>query len=99
MNWRFWTFWKKKKQVLLVMRAKDMVLAHPNTDWLHECKTCHEPVGIYPSGQGVLSKFGEANVDIVCSHCSEQDPLTGTLAPGGEAEPGQSIWNTRYKRG
>ena len=78
--------------MLLVMRLDDMLRVHP--DQIESiCSQCSQPVGIYPSGQTVLKKYGTEMVDIVCSHCYV---LTkdAVLAPGAREESTQSVWNT-----
>lgn len=85
----------EQRMQLVVMRASDMLRVHPRTDWTRRCGSCGEPVGIYPSGQRVLAEHGDL-VNIICNRCT--DSTTGTLAPGAEHEPAQSVWNPRVRR-
>ena len=54
--------------MLVVMRVARMTKAHPKTDFTHRCARCHEPVGIFPSGQRLLRE--QPNVEIVCDGCA-----------------------------
>jgi hypothetical protein len=83
MNW-----WRRRKRkvILMVMRADDMLVAHPQTDYSHVCSQCGEQVGIYPSGQRIL-KTDKAT--IICNRCHAPDQ-TSQPAPGALDEVGQS---------
>lgn len=91
MNW--WQRSKEKRKrdrtaVLAVMRASDMYVAHPDTDYSHVCSRCGKEVGIYPSGQRVLREH--TSVILMCTRCA---PQSGgwRLAPGATVEPYQSM--------
>ena len=51
---------------LVTMRLVDMHKAHPE-QVTRQCAFCHEPVGVYPSGQKALREHPEA--EIVCQVC------------------------------
>lgn len=93
----FWYLIRRKRTPtrLLVMRAEDMFVVHPHTDWSHICDFCHQPVGIYPSGMKVLRTY--KNVEIICNHCTSLD---GTFipAPGSIEEGGVSVPNPEFKK-
>jgi hypothetical protein len=71
--------------MLVVMRVATMTKAHPKTDFTHRCARCHEPVGIFPSGQRLLRE--QPNVEIVCHGCAG-DTTAIMLVLAGEALPG-----------
>jgi hypothetical protein len=76
--WRFWRWRRKPRTIrLLVMRAADMFVAHPNTNYSHVCSQCGEMVGIYPAGLRLLQE--RQGVVLVCNRCS---PAVGSLVPG-----------------
>jgi hypothetical protein len=85
MSW--WHFWRRKPNILVVMRLDDMLLVHPDQDNSRNCSKCREPVGVYPSGQAVLAQHPDTV--ILCQICR---PLRGpaVLAPGAIDEPSQS---------
>lgn len=78
----------RPERTLLVMRLSDMLLVHPEQNNDHVCAECHEPVGIYPSGQAVLQRY--QNVKIACQRCQALT-ANSVPAPGALAERGQSI--------
>jgi hypothetical protein len=80
---------QRRPAMLLVMRAADMFVEHPDTDYTHVCSRCGEPVGIYPSGQHVMQHY---EVTLVCNRCtSPSEREAGTaLAPGALDETSQS---------
>jgi len=79
--------WRRKKRVTLVcMRTQNMVRVHPQ-QVTRTCARCGAPVGVYPSGQGVLRDYSD--VEIICEEHGE--PLSATLAPGAAEEPFQSV--------
>jgi hypothetical protein len=84
---------RPRKAQLLVMHLDDMIVVHPQMIE-KTCSRCSGPVGVYPSGQDVLRRFGEANVRLVCNRCQ---PLTEAyeLAPGALTEPQQSVLKKR----
>jgi hypothetical protein len=99
MNWFWWR--KTRGQRLLCMRAAHMFRIHPETDWTHVCGQCGEKVGIYPSGQAVLKKLGEKNVEIICNVCGSGlswSANLANLAPGAREEVTQSIPNPKLRR-
>ena len=69
-----------QRPILVVMRAANMTKVHPQTDWTHQCERCHQPVGIFPSGQRLLRK--QPNVEIVCDGCAGD---TTAIMLAGEA--------------
>lgn len=76
------------KQILLtVARLADMKRVHP-AQIESKCERCGHVVGIYPSGQLVLSAY-PGQVEIVCSICHTPS-AEAMLAPGAEIEPFQS---------
>jgi DNA-directed RNA polymerase subunit RPC12/RpoP len=84
---------RPRKQVLIVMRTADMVVVHPLTDFSRKCARCGEEVGIYPSGQAVIGRFGK-KTEIVCNYCIGAEQVSGAQpAPGALSEAGQSIRN------
>jgi hypothetical protein len=55
---------------LVVMRLVDMHKVHPE-QVTRECSFCHEPVGVYPSGQKAL-RLTPGPVEIICQVCAAQ---------------------------
>jgi hypothetical protein len=89
-----WLRWLRSPRLktLVVMRSADMRRVHPQTDFSHKCSTCSAEVGIYPSGQAIIRKFGEARVKIICNQCVDAGDVSHAQpAPGALAEIGQSI--------
>lgn len=84
-----WPSFKRRRVLLYVMNLEDMVRVHPAMDTAHVCMKCGQRVGIYPSGQAVLKKFGSKRVDVVCNRCGTP-PVGSLLAPGAEQELGES---------
>lgn len=82
-------WFRRRRYTLLVMRLADMMFVHPEMDDGHLCSICSEQVGIYPSGQAVIRRYGAKRVDIICSQCRPPG-VTGVLAPGALFEPLQS---------
>lgn len=81
------------KKVLLVMQLRDMLRVHPQMDHTHVCSRCKESVGIFPSGQEILRKYGEKRIEIICNRCHGPiAPERIKLAPGAERERHESIW-------
>jgi hypothetical protein len=74
--------------ILIVMRLAEMRRVHPRMITAR-CDKCHEAVGIYPSGQGVLARAPQTLV--LCSVCHTPSPHA-TMAPGAEVEPSESVW-------
>ena len=75
--------------VLIVMRLADMHRVHPRQDNSRTCPRCGERVGIYPSGQKALRRV--RGLTIICEKCHATRPCDVLiLAPGAEAEPGES---------
>lgn len=90
------SFWKPRRYSLIAMRAADMALVHPLADFSRKCSRCGEGVGLYPSGQSIIERLGEARVEIVCNRCVEPKEVTGAApAPGALKEVGESISNPR----
>lgn len=75
---------------LYVMRLDQMHRVHPAMDRSQTCDRCAQPVGIYPSGQDALRRYGRANVQVLCNVC-EIPPPSSILAPGALAERSQSV--------
>ena len=69
------------------MRLDEMLLVHPQMVE-RRCGQCFERVGIYPSGQMVLGVYPDTV--IVCHRCA--GAVVGTLVPGAELEPYQSMY-------
>lgn len=68
---------------LIVMRLADMHRHHPSQDNSKVCSRCHEPVGIYPSGQKTLRR--DKALAIVC--IANYGPVVGVpAAPWPEIE-------------
>jgi hypothetical protein len=55
---------------LVAMRLADMHKVHPQQDNSRVCSSCGAPVGVYPSGQGVLKRFPQ--LKIICNVCAEK---------------------------
>ena len=80
------------RAMLVVMRVARMTKVHPKTDFTHRCGRCHEPVGIFPSGQRTLHEQPDA--EIVCDVCvgdSTAVLLAGELLPGVRQEARESV--------
>lgn len=69
------------------MRLDEMVLVHP-FQITKQCSKCQQEVGIYPSGQRLLTQYA-GKIDIICNHCYTGPG--GRLAPGAEYERMQSV--------
>jgi hypothetical protein len=81
-----------RMQTLITMRSADMRLVHPDTDFSYRCSECAALVGIYPSGQAIIRKFGKARVKIVCNRCVDAGEVSHAQpAPGALAEVGKSV--------
>jgi hypothetical protein len=79
---------RNMQYVVYAMRASDMAVAHPDTDYTHVCAICGQQVGIYPSTVRLMQK--QQNVMLICNHCV-QGPTAGVPpVPGALAEIGQS---------
>lgn len=79
-------------QTLIVMRSADMALVHPQTDFSHQCSQCAAEVGIYPSGQAIIRRFGTKRMRILCSRCVDARQVSiAQPAPGALAEVRQSV--------
>jgi hypothetical protein len=75
----------RRRITLVAMREAEMAVVHPDMDTSHQCGRCGVTVGLFPSGQRVLRKYGR--VDIVCQNCMTADEREeATPAPGMEAE-------------
>jgi hypothetical protein len=62
--------------MLVCTRLADMTVMHP--DQVCElCSQCQHPVGVYPTGQRVLTKHPD--MKIMCSVCA-----SGDIQPGDE---------------
>jgi hypothetical protein len=72
-----------KQYIVHVMRADEMIIAHPDTDYTHTCQKCEATVGIYPSTVKLMQEH--PNVVLICNHCMGQSMLH-PLVPGAEAE-------------
>jgi hypothetical protein len=79
---------RNTQYVVYVMRARDMVVAHPDTDYTHLCATCGQPVGIYPSTVRLMRK--RRNVKLICNHCAPEPIGSVPPVPGALGEIGQS---------
>jgi hypothetical protein len=77
----------EKAASLVVMRATDMAVTRPDCSYAYSCSHCGEPVGVYPSGQAILEKFGVAQVELVCNRCASPDLIRSSApAPGAIQE-------------
>jgi hypothetical protein len=85
--WRRWRL-GDRRVTLIAMRLDEMVVIHPAQTTLH-CRRCSAPVGLYPSGQRVIARYGADRVDVVCQVCQFPGP-DAMPAPGARAELGQS---------
>ena len=77
------------RPVLLVMRATDMHVAHPQTDWSYRCARCGQLVGVSPSGLRITSNYPE--IELVCQVCGRGEFVSVQPAPGALAEARQSV--------
>lgn len=77
---------------LITMRLADMKRVHPRMT-TGKCGRCGEVVGIYPSGQEAMKKWG--GMEIVCTVCR---PIGGGefLAPGSIEEAWESEDNKKF---
>jgi hypothetical protein len=76
----------RRNQIRLVCEPlSEMHRTHPN-QITRICSRCYKSVGVFPSGQNVLLRHGERNVDIVCKHCDPVGGMAGTPAPGAIEE-------------
>lgn len=83
---------RRRMRTLIVMRSQDMFVVHPETDFTYTCAQCAAQVGIYPSGQDVIRRFGRERVEIICNQCVDNGLVRrAKLAPGALAERGQSV--------
>ena len=62
---------KAKGVVLAAMRASEMWNVHPATDYSHECASCHERVGIFPSGKKLIKRNRRRLVIVLCNRCCD----------------------------
>ena len=88
-------FARPKRVTLLAMRLADMPLCHPRMI-VEDCSLCGHQVGVFPSGQDVMRKYG-ARVDLVC-HVCQQPAGFYVPAPGALAEMSQSACRTRHEQ-
>jgi hypothetical protein len=84
-------FWRRPKPrvALFVMNLDDMHRVHPQQDDTRVCSRCGWRVGIYPSGQAIITTIGAENVDLICNRCGSPAGAI-ILAPGALDEPDQS---------
>ena len=80
---------RRRRYILIAMRLANMVVGHPEMTTDRRCGRCGEVLGVYPSGQRVLAKYGK-RVDLVCEVC--HGPPSGEVlpAPGALLESLQS---------
>lgn len=67
------------RPAIAVMRAANMAILHPQTDYSHKCHKCNEVVGVFPTGQQIII---DEDPEILCDVCvgDVSDVLaTGTL--------------------
>jgi hypothetical protein len=81
--------WRRRRYTLVAMRLANMTVGHPDMTVDHACARCGETLGLYPSGQGVLARYGN-RVDLVCEICYGPVAPGTALAPGAAAEPFKS---------
>lgn len=82
--------WKRRKPQILVvaMRAADMFVAHPGTDYTKVCSQCGETLGVYPSTIELMKH--RKNVVLICNRCQPNAGRGFPLVPGAEQEIRQS---------
>ena len=82
-------YFRRRQYTLVAMRLANMLVGHPNmTTGL--CSRCGEVLGVYPSGQRVLARYGK-RVDLVCEVChgpvGDAQPAPGAARELGESQP------------
>ena len=82
----FRRFFQEPQYTVLCMRAAEMLVAHPDTDYTRVCSQCGEMVGVYPSTVRLMQE--KRNVRLLCNHC--HGPGIAPLVPGAEHEIGNS---------
>lgn len=85
---RDWFGRRRQRYTLVAMRLANMMIGHPDMTTDHRCSRCGAVLGLYPSGQRVLAKYGK-RVDLVC-HVCHGPPVNGIPAPGAVREMRES---------
>lgn len=81
----------------MCMRLAEMELVHPLMNREHCCERCGEILGLYPTGQAILAKYGRERIELVCNRCLRPD--IAILPETAFAEMEQSIPNPVKKGG
>lgn len=70
---------------LVCMRISDMVVMHPK-QITRECHQCHQPVGVYPTGQRIMRLH--PRIKLICTVCAALTPqqLIEEAFPAGSME-------------
>ena len=74
------------------MRLEDMVQTHPLMSRAYTCDRCNVQLGIYPSGQAMIRRYGRDNFELVCNRCQQPEGL-GLLSLEALSEIQASIPN------
>ncbi len=85
-----WLLPPRPPVLLICMRVTDMHAFHPAMDVSRDCSECGRALAIYPSGQAIITKYGD-RLKLVCQVCGQAVVADASPAPGAIEEVGQSV--------